>query len=175
MSSNDAFDIDEGKRVVVVIRRSGDFSWYRSDVDLWIMDINKLNDAFAGFGIASPEALPDERVGIPVVDETTAADFLSRMQKHEVSKDDLANELVTLTPYTTSWWDVAEIFPIMFVDFDNRCVFACYGDQTPVERYIPDGWTGEFADFITDRDGRQLPIAERFWVRDGVDLLERFV
>ena len=46
--------------------------------------------------------------------------------------------------------DVKELFPIMFVNFDERKVGAFYYDGIRMERYIPDGYKGEFIDFANE-------------------------
>lgn len=41
-----------------------------------------------------------------------------------------------------------------------------------MERYLPEGWTGEFVDFLTEYPEEVFPKRNRFWIKGGVDLLE---
>lgn len=40
-----------------------------------------------------------------------------------------------------------------------------------MERFVPDDWVGRFEDFATEFDDERFPSNEKFWVKDGVDLL----
>ena len=42
-----------------------------------------------------------------------------------------------------------------------------------MERYVPEGWTSEFEDFLTRYSERDFPLGERFWVSDGFDMLDK--
>lgn len=163
------YDIVE---IIAVIKYNGRFCWFRSDRDLWVLDLNKWSQAFVDAGYQMPEPDPSERFGIPVLNEKTVDSFLAEMQQYEIFKDDLTKDLIARLPGAQSWWDVGDLFPIMFVDFDRRHVCAFYPQGTPMERYIPDGWTSEFEDFATKYPEEYFPQSEKFWIRDGLDMLE---
>jgi hypothetical protein len=162
-------DVEE---VIVVVKHNGRFRWYKSDRDLWVLDLNKWTKEFLDAGFQVPESDPAERFGIPVVNDETAGRFLAEMEQFEISKDDLSKELVARFPSAQSWWEVGDLFPIMFVDFDRKHVCAFYPQGTRMERYIPDGWTSEFEDFLTKYSEEYFPRREKFWVRDGLDMLK---
>lgn len=158
--------------VVVVARYQGQFHWYRSDRELWVLDMNKWRDEFISYGHIVPESTDSDRFGIHIVNKNTAAKFLDCMSKFEIDKDLLSIELANRYTSATSWWDVEDLFPIMFVDFDNYRVGAFYYEGIPMERYIPDGWKGEFIDFTTEYSEEFFPKKEKFWVTGDSDLLE---
>jgi len=122
-------------------------------------------------GIDVPDADPNERFGIPVVNERTMNQFLTEMEQYKIERSKLENGLKLRFPEATSWWDVGKLFPIMFVNCDKRHVAALYPFGVRMERYVPDGWIGEFDDFANNASEEDLPIQERFWIQEGVDLL----
>lgn len=164
---------DDEEDVVVAVRRQGDIRWFRSPRDLWVMDVNKWRDEFIAHGYDVPPFNEQFRFGILCINEASAQRFLDRMAPHEVQAHDLKQELAQRFASARSWWDVADLFPIMFVDFDHREVAAFYAEGTAMERYLPDGWTGRFIDFASDYPEARLPASSKFWIQDGEDLLAR--
>lgn len=157
--------------VVVAVRYQGRVRWFRCDRDWWVMDVNKWRNEFIQNGYDVPEFNDAYRFGIKVVSEKNVAEFLDRLKGHEIVPDVLAMELAKRYPSARSWWDVGDLFPIMFVDFDRREVGAFYSEGTAMERYVPDGWTGQFIDFATEYSDEVFPTSSKFWVKGGVDLL----
>ena len=47
--------------------------------------------------------------------ETNGAAFLARLADYEVEPDTLAMELARRYQTARSWWDVSDIFPVMFI------------------------------------------------------------
>src|SRR5262245_25970040 len=134
--------------IISVTRRGGIFRWFRSNRDFWVLDYRKWSQDFLDAGYQLPEEDPSERFGIPVVNEATADRFFAEMRRFEISKGELGEQLAARIAVATSYWDVIDLFPIVYVDFDFRHCCACYPEGTRMERYIPDGWTGEFEDFL---------------------------
>lgn len=161
----------EDSEVVVVVRRNGKIRWYRSDRDLWILDVNKWRDEFIENGYDVPEFKDSYRFGIRVVDQSTADSFLEKMSSFEVSRDSLSLELANRFVTAGSWWDVQDLFPIMFVNFDSNSVGGFYPEGAPMERYLPDGWKGEFIDFANEYPEDVFPKDQKFWVKGDSDLL----
>lgn len=157
--------------VVVAVRYQGRVRWFRCDRDWWVMDVNKWRNEFIQNGYDVPEFNDAYRFGIKVVSEKNVAEFLDRLKGHEIVPDVLAMELAKRYPSARSWWDVGDLFPIMFVDFDRREVGAFYSEGAAMERYVPDGWTGQFIDFATEYSDEVFPTSSKFWVKGGVDLL----
>ncbi|QMV13847.1 group-specific protein [Vibrio spartinae] len=162
----------EDQKVVVVVRFKGKIFWFRSDRDLWVLDVNKWRDEFIAHGYEVPEFQEDYRFGIRSVNQETAQQFLDSMFEFEVQRDELSIELANRFTTARSWWDVSDLFPIMFVNFDDCKVAGFYPDGTPMERYIPDGWEGEFIDFANDYPEDVFPTSEKFWVQGESDLLK---
>ncbi|REK07894.1 MAG: group-specific protein [Planctomycetota bacterium] len=162
-------DIEE---VVVVVKHHGRFRWFKSDRDQWVLDWNKWKKSFADAGHDMPESDPSARFGIPVVDSRTIDRFLEEMSPFEIDKSILRKQLADRFDQAKSWWDVGDLFPIMFANADARHVAAFYPSGTPMERYVPDGWTSEFEDFATKYGDEEFPRAEKFWIQDGIDMLK---
>ena len=161
-------DSDE---VVVVIRYRNRIQWFRCDVDLWVLDVNKWRIDFINHGYDVPEFNDSFRSGIYTLNRKNTQQFLDFMSRYEVKKDTLSIELAKRYSSARSWWDVKDLFPIMFVNFDNETVGAFYADGVPVERYLPDGWKGEIVDFAIEYPEDIFPTEEKFWVKKGCDLL----
>ncbi|MGY8768216.1 MAG: hypothetical protein ACKVH8_07280 [Pirellulales bacterium] len=53
--------------VVVVVKYRGEFHWYRSDRDLWVLDWKKWRQDFVDAGSNPPTLEREDRFGIPVV------------------------------------------------------------------------------------------------------------
>ena len=160
------------EKIIVVVRYKDRIRWFRSDRDLWVLDVNKWRDEFVNHGYEIPDFKDSYRFGISVINQDTVQQFLGHISEDEIHKDDLSIEL--LSRYTTaeSWWDVKDLFPIMFVNFDACKVGAFYSEGTSMERYVPDNWTGEFIDFANDYAEIIFPKEEKFWVKGDSDLLE---
>lgn len=164
--------MDDAPLIVVAVLLNASIRWFRSERDLWVLDVEKWRDEFVAAGYDVPEFTADYRYGIRCVNEHNAARFLESISEFEVRRDDLAIELAQRYSKARSWWDVSELFPIMFVDFDNHRAAAFYHEGTPMERYVPDGWVGEFVDFANEYPESVFPKAEKFWVKDDSDLLQ---
>lgn len=159
------------ENVVVAVRYEGRIRWFRCDRDCWVMDVNKWRNEFIQDGHDVPEFNDAYRFGFKVVNEKNAGEFLACLKDCEVAPDTLAMELAKRYQTARSWWDVSDLFPVMFVDFDRREVGAFYSQGAALERYVPDGWTGHFIDFATEYPEDVFPTSSKFWVKGGSDLL----
>src|SRR6185312_4419952 len=139
-----------------VAKYRGDYHWYSSERETWILDWPKWYQSFRAAGYVVPEPNMADRFGIAVVNEDNCDFFLREMKPFEVKKAALAELLAQEFPNAKSWWDVSHLFPVLFVDFDGKHVRAFYNEGAPLEKYVPDGWKGEFEDFS---DG--LPLDEQ--------------
>ena len=165
-------DDSEAQEVVVAVRYKGKIRWFRSDRDMWVLDVNKWRDEFINYGYEVPKFQDSYRFGIHVVNQVTAERFLDCMSGFELHKDELSIELAKRYTTARSWWDVSDLFPIMFVNFDDCKVGAFYPEGTPMERYIPEGWTGEFIDFANEYSEEVFPVTDKFWIKGDSDLLK---
>lgn len=157
--------------IVVAVRYKGDIRWFRSDRDLWVLDVNKWRDEFISYGYEVPDFNSQFRFGFRVVNQDNAQRFLDAMAHYEVTQDSLSVQLAQRYSSAQSWWDVQDLFPIMFVNFDRCEAGAFYPEGTPMERYLPDGWKGEFIDFANDYPEEIFPVSAKFWIKNGCDLL----
>jgi hypothetical protein len=165
-------DIEAIEEVVVVVRYKEKIRWFRSNREWWVLDLNKWRDDFIKHGYKVQEFENSYRFGIRIVNQETAQHFLDCISAFELSKDELSIALAKRYVTASSWWDVSDLFPIMFVNFDNCRVGAFYIEGTPMERYIPDGWIGEFIDFANDYSDDVFPVDEKFWIKGDSDLLQ---
>lgn len=145
--------------------------WYRSERDLWVLDVDKWRNGFLALGYDVPDFDEDFRFSLRIVDQQNADYFLKCMSRYEISKEILSLALALEYPSAKSWWDVQHLFPIMFVDFDECTVGAFYYDGICMERYVPNNWCGEFIDFANEYSEEKFPSSDKFWVQDGQDLL----
>lgn len=166
-------DLLDPQNVVAVVRYNGAIHWRLSDHDNWILDWNKWRDEFVAEGHQVPDlnAAVAQRSGIAVVDQNTAEAFLRAPEVHSLGLQFLRQALLERFPSAQSWWDVSFLFPVAFVDFDNRRFAGFYQNGPRLEHYVPDGWVGEFADFANTYPEEVFPAADKFWIVDGRDLL----
>lgn len=66
----------------------------------------------------------------------------------------------------TVWWDIYDLMPDLFIDFDSYRLYSEYVENMHYEKYVPKGWLGELVDFC---DNSLLQKCEMFWVKNGVD------
>lgn len=109
---------DNEDMVVVAARLNGAITWLRGPRELWILDYGKWRESYVVAGHDIPELDQSDRGGIHVVDANNASEFLKLVEKWRVSKDMLARELAIRYQQARSWWDVGDLFPIEFIDFD---------------------------------------------------------
>jgi hypothetical protein len=163
----------EPQHAVAVARHKGVVRWLLLEPDNLILDWRKQRDEFVAAGYLFPDlnVVAAQRAGIVVLDQDTADEFLRAPEVHKLSLDFLRNALMERFQSAQSWWDVGFLFPIAFVDFDNRCFAAFYQNGPRLERYVPDGWVGEFTDFANTYSEEVFPAADKFWIVDGRDFL----
>jgi len=167
----DPDDLPEPERSVVVVRYQGRIRWHCSDRDYWILDHKKCDQEWRDCGFDGPPFDPSFRGGMEVVDVDNAEAFLNLPDNNLLSFEWLRKTLVEAMPSAQSWWDVGYLFPVAFVDFDHKRFAGFYNDGPRLERYVPDGWVGEFVDFANTYPEEIFPVADKFWIVDGVDLL----
>ena len=62
----------------------------------------------------------------------------------------------------TIWWDIYELMPDLFIDFDNKRLYSEYVESMHYQEYVPDSWQGELVDFCSNGS---LPQDEMFWIK----------
>jgi hypothetical protein len=161
-----------GENIVAVIRYKKNIYYYKSDRLLWVLDLIKWREQFLKAGYFIPEFDNSIRYGIHILNNNNVELFLDQIKEYEIERDNLSIELAERYQYCESTWDVMDLFPIIFVDFDNRKVGAFYSEGIPMESYVPSGWIGEFVNFFYEYSEDIFPEKEKFWIKDGCDLLK---
>ena len=164
------------ENIVAVVRNNGEIFWYRSPSELWVLDYLKWKQDFEKQGYSIPDLYKELREGISIVNQTTKDKFLAFMKPYLVHKNELSKELAIRYQTANTWWDVKDLFPIIFVDFDRESVGAFYTPgNTPMERYAPEAWSSEYIDFANDYPEEIFPEEDKFWVKRGSDLLKLLI
>ncbi|CDH26496.1 hypothetical protein [Xenorhabdus bovienii] len=160
--------------VIVAIKNNNNIEWYKEDREIWVLDWQKWSDDFIKKGFDCTEDDPNDRFGILIVNDNTKEEFLKKIQPFKINNSKLES-IKKAIEKSPSWWDVSELFPIAFIDFDLKKLSACYPypGSTPIERYVPDGWSGEFVDFMRKFDESILPKNKKYWIINDIDYLDK--
>jgi hypothetical protein len=97
-------------------------------------------------GYEVPDEMDSERKGIPILNEKTALFFLHRIDECKVGYDILQNMMTEELP-VSKWDDISEMFPSLFINFDNKELWSLFSELTFFENYVPEGWIGKYEDF----------------------------
>ena len=163
------------ENIIVGVKWDNCFSWYVTKKDLWFMDVGKMDAAyikkFEEYGLPLPNLVfgdPDpERQNIPVLDENTIAVLIPRIKKYSVTVDDLREHLrlcVEIEGPTQVFYD---LLPSLYLDFDTRRLYSMYTEPASFEDYVPQNWTGEYADFL-----HLLEPEQKFWQDNEVIIFD---
>lgn len=141
--------IDE--EIVVLVKHQNVYRWFVSERDFWVLDQDSWRRAFVEAGYDDDLSYA-ERFGIPIVNESNAADFLKLMGRYAVDTD-------TLRVALTADGNVA--YPSLLVDFDQKeiKVFAYSVESPAFEDYLPPGWRAETGTFL-----EAVPEGLRYWL-----------
>lgn len=155
-------------KIVVVTKDKNQIRWFVSDKEYWVLDRKKWGDAYLKKGIYV-EDNDDERFGIKIVNNETHAFFLDMMRAEgfEVSKDQLGTYFFSHYKEDSDWWDFSNLFPVLYIDFDNQTLYTTYVEGINYEIYLPEGWSGINIDFLNDEN--IFPTSEKFWIKDNID------
>lgn len=136
--------------IVGVVFQSS-WSWYITEREYWFLNLEM-----------------EDRFGIEVLNESTAKDFLPRIEEYRVSTSELSGMLEELKDEFRNYDEVLEFLPTIYVDFDKREFFSLFPEPMSFEDYVPEGWLGEYKDFYA-----LVPVQERYWVVDDEDLFRK--
>jgi hypothetical protein len=163
----------EQQYAVTVAHHKGVIHWLLLEPENLVLDWRKRRDEFVAAGHQYPDlsAAAAQRSGIVLLDQNSADEFLRAPETNKLSLDFLRKTFLEKFPNAQSWWDVGFLFPIAFIDFDNKRFAGFYQNGPRLERYVPDGWVGEFVDFANTYPEEVFPAADKFWIVDGRDLL----
>lgn len=127
------------------------WSWYVTEREYWFLNVEM-----------------EDRFGIEVLDETTAAAFFKNIAEYKAATSDLTRMLIELEEAFESYDDVLGFMPTIYVNFDDKVLYSLFPEPMSFEHYVPDGWTGEYRDFYA-----LVPERERYWVIQGGSFFER--
>ena len=154
--------------VIVAVKWRDTWAWYRSPRDYWVLDLMKWKKAFLDAGYQVDAEDVSYRFDIPVVNEANADIFLGKMRPYELERETLAGELEPFFREGVVWDDVAALLPDLMVDFDARRLVSLV-ESPSFDLYVPEGWVGSHDDFFGE-----VPVEQRFWVREDRDLMDFF-
>lgn len=155
------------QNIVVGVLFRGMFAWYITEREYWCLDYTKYHRVLLAASKAGilPDASAD-RFGIPILDEHTAASFLSFIADKQVPASVLS-QMMVVRRESDEHDDLLDFAPCLCVDFDHRQFFSQYPEMIRFERYVPNGWTGSYRNFLSE-----VPEEERYWIVDGQDLFK---
>ncbi|WP_258838349.1 CPCC family cysteine-rich protein [Mechercharimyces sp. CAU 1602] len=156
--NNDEIPLPEyANRIIVLVKYKGGWNWYVSLKEMWFLDYAVFPDENTDYS---------QRFHIAVVNDKTLEDFLDRVSDYKVSTSQL-REFVNDTETKIDRWDLSDLFPSLFVDFDNKHLYSWYPEPASFEHYVPKGWKGDYVEFFD-----QVPENKRYWIIDGKDFLK---
>lgn len=146
------------------------FAWYVTEREYWILDRTKYNRALsvAGYARLVSESYAD-RFHIAILDEKTAAYFLSSIVEKRVPTSALSQMMLACRAHDEQD-DLLDFAPCLLVNFDQQQFSSQFPEMIRFERYVPDGWSGSYRDFLSE-----VPAEERYWIVDGKDVFKRGV
>jgi len=162
-------NINKDDELLVIVKNEGRFYWFAAFKEMWILDRVKWIVDFVKNGVGiNLQDIHKERYDIPVVNEENAQLFIDFLIKdgYSYDKDDMAVEFYNKLSGKTTWWDVYDLMPDLFIDFDNKRICSEYVESMHYHKYVPDGWQGELVDFCSDGS---LPQDEMFWIKNDID------
>ncbi|WP_336779326.1 hypothetical protein [Paenibacillus illinoisensis] len=126
----------------------GTFCWYVTEREYWFLNVEM-----------------EERFGIEILNEETAAVFLQAIQDERVTAAELRDRLYQFRKQHQEGDEWLKFVPSFLVDFDHRQFCSMFPEPASFEHYMPQGWVGSYVDFL-DR----VPEEQRYWEMNGRSL-----
>ena len=152
---------DDTVTFIVVVKWQGQFDWYCSMKEDWILNQKSYSQAL---GIEN--YLCSDRYGICILSEATIQEFKKQHQMLLLDLPTLADWFSQNLPLRSYDQD-SRLFPTLFIDFDERSLYSVYGESFVFETYVPKGWNAQTV-FFADL----LPPEQRYWIHGGKDWWE---
>lgn len=162
-------NINKNEDIVTIIKQNGCFYWFSAFKEMWVLDRVNWMKTFISMGFKNFDPNDhSERYDIAIIGTDNCEKFISCLTNdgYLINKDDLANEFYERLSPDTKWWDIYDLLPDLFIDFDSCRLYSEFVEAMHYEWYAPDGWTGEFFDFC---ESPLLPLSEKFWIKNGID------
>ena len=156
---------DSGTFFIVVLQWQGQYHWYCSFKEDWILDQFAYSKAF---GIANPQCA--DRYGICILSEETIEAFMGHHMAYALDLPTLADWLSRNFPLRSRDGYDSSLFPTLFIDFDARSLYSLFMEYAVFETFIPHGWKGETVDF-----SGLIPVEQRYWVQGDRDWWETMI
>lgn len=153
------------ERIIVGVQTRLGFNWHISNRDTWIMDIYKYQNAYKNIGYSvNLEFILGLRNNMPLLDENNYIQYLNLNDDEVVSTEELRSSIINFDKEDT----ILAFQPSIYVDFIKRQLYSTYPENIPFEKYVPDGWKGEFSNFT-----ELIPQEDRYWDINGTNLINK--
>ena len=162
-------NVNKDDELLVIVKNEGRFYWFVAFKEMWVLDRVKWIDDFVKNGVEiNLQDIHKERYDIPVVNEKNAQIFIGNLIKdgYLYDKDDIAEAFYNRLSEKTTWWDIYDLMPDLFIDFESKRLYSEYVESMHYYKYVPDGWFGELVDFCSNGS---LPQDEMFWIKNETD------
>ncbi|HHV7347970.1 hypothetical protein ACMGG3_08690 [Enterobacter sp. BNK-18] len=162
-------NVNKDDELLVIVKNEGRFYWFVAFKEMWVLDRVKWVDDFVKNGVEiNLQDIHKERYDIPVVNEENVQIFIDNLIKegYLYDKDDMSVAFYNRLSEKTTWWDIYDIMPDLFIDFDSKRLYSEYVENMHYHKYVPDGWLGKLVDFCSDGT---LPQDEIFWIKNETD------
>lgn len=162
-------NVNKDDELLVIVKNEGRFYWFVAFKEMWVLDRVKWVDDFVKNGVEiNLQDIHKERYDIPVVNEENVQIFIDNLIKegYLYDKDDMSVAFYNRLSEKTTWWDIYDLMPDLFIDFDSKRLYSEYVENMHYHKYVPDGWLGKFVDFCSDGT---LPQDEIFWIKNETD------
>ncbi|MEH4930670.1 hypothetical protein [Enterobacter cloacae] len=133
-------NINKDDELLVIVKNEGRFYWFAAFKEMWVLDRVKWIVDFVKNGVGiNLQDIHKERYDIPVVNEENAQLFIDFLIKdgYSYDKDDMAVEFYNKLSGKTTWWDVYDLMPDLFIDFDNKRICSEYVESMHYHKYVP--------------------------------------
>ncbi|EQA6224416.1 hypothetical protein ACTJKR_23575 [Enterobacter sp. 22146] len=162
-------NVNKDDELLVIVKNEGRFYWFVAFKEMWVLDRVKWVDDFVKNGVEiNLQDIHKERYDIPVVNEENVQIFIDNLIKegYLYDKDDMSVAFYNRLSEKTTWWDIYDLMPDLFIDFDSKRLYSEYVENMHYHKYVPDGWLGKLVDFCSDGT---LPQDEIFWIKNETD------
>lgn len=152
------------ENIIVLTLYKGTGQWFVSNKEFWYMDLRKLVKAFEdiGYKVPNPNDFSD-RFDIDIINHNTVKKFLDEMSEYQVPCEELRGLLIENTSF-----EVMGLAPSLFIDFDSKNVYSYFPEPASFEKYIPDGWEGQYCDLTL-----LIPDEFKYWLVGNKNLFKK--
>ncbi|PEP88846.1 hypothetical protein [Bacillus toyonensis] len=148
------------ENIIVAVIYKNEFKWYVTDKELWFLDYIKLDNAYKNLGVSIEDNdEPGERNGIQVLNNENVEVFLLRINKYNVTKEELTYLLLENIKSKHAGEDLLDFSPVLLINFDNKILYSMFPEPASYENYVPKDWIGTYEDFT-----KFIPTAEKYWI-----------